>query len=160
MNEKLNPPLRVQVNNLYPKLGYIDAEIESLIRTLDRAGAFDAPAGELSIAFVDKTYMAQLHDQFMGDPTPTDVITFPPDPDIEQAGEIIVCPALAKEYAHKNGLVFSEELSLYLIHGYLHLCGFDDIEDSDRILMRRAEQQALEIVRSAKAMPDFHLKEI
>lgn len=157
MTEKQNAPARVQVNSLCPKLGYDESEIERLIRALDKAGAFDAPPGELSIAFVDKEYIAQLHDQFMGDPTPTDVITFPPDPDIDQAGEVIVCPQVAREYAKKENLDFSHELSLYIIHGYLHLCGFDDIEEADRALMRRAEQQALEIARKAKAMPSFSL---
>ncbi len=62
------------------------------------------------------------------------------------------------QFSKKENLAFTDELSLYLIHGYLHLCGFDDIEDSDRVLMRRAEQQALEIVRAAKTMPTFSLK--
>lgn len=157
MTKKPNEPARVLVNSLCANLKHDESEIERLIKTLDRAGAFDAPPGELSIAFVDKEYIAQLHDQFMGDPSPTDVITFPPDPDQDLAGEIIVCPQVAKEYAREQGLEFSDELALYLIHGYLHLCGFDDIEDSDRVLMRRAEQQALEIARNAKAMPTFTL---
>ncbi len=158
MTEKQNAPARVQVNSLCPNLGYEESEIERLIQVLDKAGAFDAPPGELSIAFVDRDYIAQLHDQFMGDPSPTDVITFPPDPDLDQAGEIIVCPQVAMQFSKKENLAFTDELSLYLIHGYLHLCGFDDIEDSDRVLMRRAEQQALEIVRAAKTMPTFSLK--
>ncbi len=158
MTEKQNAPARVQVNSLCPNLKYDESAIERLIRALDKAGAFDAPTGELSIAFVEKDYIAQLHDQFMGDPSPTDVITFPADPDLDQAGEIITCPQVAQEFAKKENLAFTDELSLYLIHGYLHLCGFDDIEESDRVLMRRAEQQALEIVRAANAMPTFSLK--
>lgn len=148
---------RVQVNSLCSNLGYKDSEIASLIDALDRAGAFDAPAGELSIAFVEKDYIAQLHDQFMGDPSPTDVITFPGDPDIDQAGEIIVCPEVAREFSASQNLDFSDELALYLIHGYLHLCGFDDIEEEDRAQMRIAEQQALEIARQANLLPRFDL---
>ncbi|MBC2606141.1 rRNA maturation RNase YbeY [Pelagicoccus albus] len=158
MNAKQNAPKRTQVNNLCPELGLDEDQIERLILTLDKAGAFDAPAGELSFAFVDKSYIAQLHDQFMGDPTPTDVITFPADPDIDQAGEVIVCPQVAREYAQTHSLEFSDELGLYLIHGYLHLCGFDDIDDSDRQLMRRAEQQALEIAREADSLPSFSFR--
>ncbi len=158
MTEKQNAPARVQVNSLCPNLEYDESAIDRLIRALDKAGAFDAPTGELSIAFVEKEYIAQLHDQFMGDPSPTDVITFPADPDLDQAGEIITCPQVAQEFAKKENLAFTDELSLYLIHGYLHLCGFDDIEESDRILMRRAEQQALAIARAANAMPTFSLK--
>lgn len=157
MTAPQNAPARVQVNSLCPALEYEESEIERLIHTLDKAGAFDAPPGELSIAFVERDYIAQLHDQFMGDPSATDVITFPADPDLDQAGEIIVCPQVAQAFAKKENLNFSDELSLYLVHGYLHLCGFDDIDDSDRSLMRRAEQQALEIVRKAKALPTFTL---
>lgn len=157
MSAKQNEQKRTQVNNLCPELEFDETQIERLIRVLDRDGAFDAPAGELSVAFVDKAYIAQLHDQFMGDPTPTDVITFPGDPDLDQAGEVIVCPQVAREYSLKENLIFSDELALYLIHGYLHLCGFDDIEERDRTLMRRAEQQALEAATRAKALPKFSL---
>lgn len=158
MNERPNEPKRVQANNLCPNLDYQESELETLFATLDKAGAFDAPAGELSFAFVEKDYIAQLHDQFMGDPTPTDVITFPGDPDLDQAGEVVVCPQVALEYTQKEGLNFSDELTLYLIHGYLHLCGFDDIDDADRAQMRLAEQQALEIARSANALPTFNFQ--
>lgn len=158
MTEKQNDPTRVQVNSLCPNLRYKESEIETLIQVLDKAGSFDAPQGELSIAFVDKLEIARLHDDFMGDPTPTDVITFPGDPDIEQAGEVIVCPQVAKEFAEKEILPFSNELSLYVIHGYLHLCGFDDIEDTDRAEMRKAEQQALKIAHDAGVMPSFTLE--
>ncbi len=157
MTEKQNDQTRVQVNSLCPSLGYKEVEIEKLIQALDKAGAFDAPQGELSLAFVDKEEIARLHDDFMGDPTPTDVITFPGDPDIDQAGEVIVCPQVAKEFSIKENLAFSDELSLYVIHGYLHLCGFDDIQDDDRAQMRLAEQQALKIARTAQAMPTFTL---
>ncbi len=143
------------VNSLCPELDYSEAEIQRLIQVLDRDGSFDPPVGELSIAFVDQEEIARLHDQFMGDPTPTDVITFPGDPELELAGEICVCPQVARDYALKQGQEFSPELALYLIHGYLHLCGFDDIEESDRAQMRQAEQQALQIVRTAAALPSF-----
>lgn len=158
MNERPKEPKRIQANNLCPDLFYEEDDIEQLILTLDKAGAFDAPAGELSLAFVDKEEISRLHQDFMDDPTPTDVITFPGDPDFDLAGEICVCPHVAHEYALKEGLDFSEELALYVIHGYLHLCGFDDIDDEDRTQMRTAEQQALEIARSAKVLPAFELK--
>ncbi len=73
----------------------------------------------------------------MQDDSPTDVITFSGDPDDGTAGEICVCPEAAQSYAKENGKEFAAELTLYLAHGYLHLCGFDDIEDDDKIEMRR-----------------------
>lgn len=157
MTEKPNEPQRALVNNLCPTLGYDESEIERLFTTLDQKGSFDAPAGELSIAFVDKDEIGRIHDDFMGDPSPTDVITFPGDPDLDLAGEIIVCPQVALEYAQREKLDFSQELSLYLIHGYLHLCGFDDIDENDRKQMRLAEQQALKV--AADVLPTLRLKE-
>lgn len=158
MKERAKEPKRIQANNLCPNLFYEEDEIEQLIQTLDKAGAFDAPAGELSLAFVDKDEISRLHQEFMQDPSPTDVITFPGDPDFDLAGEICVCPHVASEYALKEGLNFSDELALYVIHGYLHLCGFDDIQDDDRAAMRLAEQQALKIARAHDALPTFELK--
>ena len=158
MTAKSNPPKRTLVSNLCPGLQLDEREVQRLIEVLDSHGSFDAPAGELSVAFVDEQEIARIHGDFMDDPSATDVITFPGDPDIELAGEICVCPQVALEYARKESLDFSEELSLYLIHGYLHLCGFDDIEDADRSEMRVAEQQALDIARAAKALPSFQLR--
>lgn len=140
-----------------PELGYVESEIETLFETLDRTGAFDAPQGELSIAFVGKGEISRIHNSFMGDPSPTDVITFPGDTEIEQAGEIVVCPQVAKEFAERENLDFPQELSLYLIHGYLHLCGFDDIAEEDRAQMRLAEQQALSLVTGK--LPHFTLED-
>lgn len=148
---------RVQTNNLCPNLNYIESEIETLILALDNSGVFNAPSGELSIALVTKDEIARIHVDFMDDPTPTDVITFPGDPDINQAGEICICPQVAQEYAQKTNLPFSPELALYVIHGYLHLCGYDDIAETDRAQMRLAEQQALKIATEKNALPQFSL---
>jgi len=127
--------------------------LRALFGALDGAGTFQAPPGELSVVFVSEEEISRIHADFMGDPNPTDVITFPGDRELKQAGEIIVCPAIALSYASEHGTDFSEELTLYLIHGYLHLCGFEDKEDADRAKMRRAEAKALEIV--AATLPSF-----
>lgn len=157
MTQNPNAPKRTLVSNLCPDLAFDTAEIERLIDVLDRDGSFDAPFGELSFAFVNKEEIARIHADFMDDPTVTDVITFPGDPEFEQAGEVCVCPYVAQDYAARENLSFSDELSLYLIHGYLHLCGFDDIDEEDRAQMRQAEQQALAIARAANALPTFTL---
>lgn len=157
MKRKPNASKRALVNDLCPNLRYDSEAVARLFELLDREGAFDAPTGELSVAFVTKDEISRLHEAYMDDPNPTDVITFPGDREVEQAGEICVCPEVAYDYASRANLDFSEELSLYLIHGYLHLCGFDDIEESDRQEMRHAEQKALKIVRDREAFPRFEL---
>ena len=93
----------------------------------------------------------------MNDPTPTDVITFPADAAMQSAGEIIVSVDHARSRAAELGEPFSRELSLYLIHGWLHLAGYDDRNDSDRAKMRAAEQIALQLVDQAPETVEFVL---
>ncbi len=158
MKESPNESKRAQVNNACPSLHADSVEIEALFATLDRFGGFDAPSGELSIAFLSKAEISRVHQQFMDDPTPTDVITFPGDPEFNMAGEICVCPEIAYEYALANRIDFSKELSLYLAHGYLHLCGFDDIDDDQREEMRRAEATAMKTLSQRNRIPDFRYR--
>ena len=63
--------------------------------------------------------MSRVHKDFLGDPTETDVITFP-------YGEILVCPAVASERAKEFRHKVEQEVLLYCLHGLLHLVGYDD----------------------------------
>jgi probable rRNA maturation factor len=120
------------------------------------AGAPSAgTARELSVAFLSDTDLARLHGRFLQDPTPTDVITFPPPPESESGGEICVSVDAARRIAGARG--FSRELTLYLVHGWLHLAGHDDLEPGKKRRMRRAERRALAALASAGAMPRFTL---
>ena len=157
MNESPNEAKRAQVSNACPQLQASSAEIERLFIVLDQFGGFDAPSGELSIAFISKEEIVRIHDQFMQDPSVIDVITFPGDPEDGIAGEICVCPQVALDYSQGRESNFSEELSLYLVHGYLHLCGFDDIEDEERACMRKAESIAMSTLKTHNALPVFEL---
>ncbi len=84
---------------------------------------------ELSLALVGDRRMAQLHQQFMNLPGPTDVLTFPLDEDEDGnvvAGEVVVCVPEARRRAREHGVAVERELLLYALHGMLHLCGYDD----------------------------------
>jgi probable rRNA maturation factor len=131
--------------------------IRRLFHALDASGRFAAPAGELSVALLDAAAMGRLHARFMDDPSPTDVMTFDGDRDLGTAGEICVCVDVAASYAASHGGEFEAELTLYLVHGYLHLAGFDDHTTPQRRRMRAAERRALDVVRRAGAMPGFAL---
>ncbi len=104
---------------------------------------------EVIIHFVDKKEISLLHDRHFQDPTPTDCISFPIDtPDETKSGytilgEIFVCPEVGIEYAQKNDGNPYREISLYLIHGLLHLLGFDDQEEKARLIMRAQEKSAM-----------------
>src|SRR5665213_4112481 len=121
----------IAVRNLHPRLRLERARVVAALRTLDTAHAdLAAPrstfanADELSIVFLTDPALAGLHAGFMGDPTPTDVITFAGEPALGSAGEICVSADAAARYA--PGRDFSLELTLYLVHGWLHLAGHDD----------------------------------
>jgi probable rRNA maturation factor len=150
--------ISLQINNQYSALIAPEAGVEALFRSIESSGKFPIAGGELSIALVSDEVIAQVHADFMDDPTPTDVITFPANPQMESAGEIIVSVDHAISRATELGEPFSRELSLYLIHGWLHLAGYDDRNEADRAEMRQAEQAALAILDAADSDLEFTLR--
>jgi len=152
------PTLSLEINNQYKTLAAPEAAARALFQTLHASGKFPITEGELSIAFVSDPEIAQVHADFMHDPTPTDVITFPADQLMESAGEIIVSVDHARSRASELSEPFSRELSLYLLHGWLHLAGYDDRNEPDRAAMRQAEQEALAILDAAEHVIEFRLK--
>ncbi|MEI8300764.1 MAG: rRNA maturation RNase YbeY [Chlamydiota bacterium] len=107
---------------------------------------------EVSIHFVNIEDICKLHEEYFDDPSPTDCISFPMD-DLEDdsfykiLGEIFVCPDIALEYSQANLLNFEEELTLYVVHGILHLLGYDDIDEEDQILMRSKEASCMQLLQ-------------
>ena len=102
---------------------------------------------EIGLYFVTKKQIGQLHAQFFQDPTPTDCITFPLDQDF--LGEIFVCPKVAQEYDPYHPHL---EATLYIIHGILHLLGFNDIEQKERDKMKRKQRDLLNLAIKAKCI--------
>jgi probable rRNA maturation factor len=86
---------------------------------------------ELSLSFVDEGEMADLHVRYMGEPGPTDVLSFPLDED-GLIGDVVVCPAVA---ARANPGHPGQELRLLVAHGVLHLLGYDHEEGDERAEM-------------------------
>ena len=106
---------------------------------------------EIFFYFVSKREISRLHDQFFSDPTPTDCITFPMgDGDI--LGEVFICPEVALEYAKKAKLDLYTEISLYAVHGFLHLVGFRDLKSLDKKKMRLAEKRCLKLLKGKGAL--------
>ncbi|GGK86908.1 endoribonuclease YbeY [Salinibacterium xinjiangense] len=99
------------------------------------------PDAELAILFVDEAAMEQLHVQWMDEPGPTDVLSFPMDelrPGSDEAltpagllGDIVVCPQVAIAQAETAGHSPIEEMLLLTTHGILHLLGFDHAEPDE-----------------------------
>jgi probable rRNA maturation factor len=94
------------------------------------------PATELTVRLVDADTMAVLNQQWMGQQGPTDVLSFPMDeltpgrddePSEESGylGDIAVCPQVAAQQAPAAGHSPSDEVDLLVVHGILHLLGYD-----------------------------------
>lgn len=89
---------------------------------------------EVEVAVVSDAVIARVHVQFMGVPGATDVITF-------AHGEIVVSAETARVQAAEHGHGVVEELALYVIHGLLHLNGYNDIAPRDRVKMHRVQNR-------------------
>jgi probable rRNA maturation factor len=95
----------------------------------------EAPLAKLDlveITIVSDTDIGLVHGEFMNDPTPTDVITF-------HHGEILVSADTALRQGAEHGNDLDRELALYMIHGLLHLAGWDDHDPREAAMM--AERQ-------------------
>ncbi|MFI5338000.1 MAG: rRNA maturation RNase YbeY [Opitutales bacterium] len=162
----------VAIRNAHPQLQVPRAAVRRAIALLDaRADRFGGgcPAGELSLVFLTDAALARIHADFMADPSPTDVITFAGDPAAGLAGEVCVSVDTAARYvglpraaarpsrATDRQAKFASELTLYLVHGWLHLAGYDDLAPAKKRRMRAAEKRALALLRAARAIPAFLL---
>lgn len=100
-----------------------------------------AELAEIESTIVSDNEIARVHAEFLDDPTPTDVITF-------HHGEIIVSADTARREGPAHGNSINEELALYLIHGLMHLAGWDDHEANEAAEMKRIQESILEQVKS------------
>ena len=103
------------------------------------------PQAELSIVLVDEATMSAYHQKFMGEPGPTDVLSFPidelraPEPDEEPPlgllGDIVLCPTITAAQAAESNRTPEEEADYLLVHGLLHLLGHDHAEPAEKKVM-------------------------
>jgi probable rRNA maturation factor len=118
------------------------------------------PDSELSIIFVDETAMEKLHIEWMDEPGPTDVLSFPMDelrpgldgvePNPGLLGDVVVCPTVAAAQAEKAGHSTLDEILLLVTHGILHLLGYDHAEPDDEKEMFGLQKELLASFAKAK----------
>lgn len=119
-----------------------------LARLVGRALAAEGvEQAEIGILLVDDKRIAKVHDEWLGDPTPTDVITF----DLAGKGgplqgDIVVSTETAKRMARECGWTPRQEVAYYVIHGLLHLTGYDDRAADDRRAMRARERAVMRAI--------------
>ena len=134
------------------------AQKASLRQVLLLLLADHACSASVNVCFVDDEEIRELNRDHLGHDDVTDVVTFPmrserdgveADPlDDELLGEVVVSVDTARRYSEDSGPDFFRELSLYAIHGTLHLLGYDDAAPADRRKMRRAERRYLAVFES------------
>ncbi len=142
-------PLRVSISHNARSVAY-DREIlerltdNAIPRCLALAKKNEAELAALpgvEISVLGSRAMAKVHREFLNIPGATDVITFP-------YGEILVCASIAAARAPEFGHSSTQELALYIIHGLLHLSGFDDLTAPEAKKMAAAQQRILKTVIS------------
>lgn len=119
------------------------------------------PQAELSILLVDEATMSAYHQKYLGESGPTDVLSFPMDelrppgddddePPEGLLGDIVLCPAVTERQAREHGRTSAEEAEYLLVHGLLHLLGYDHgapaekaemFELKDKIIAAWADQR-------------------
>ncbi len=100
-------------------------------------------AQSCAVIFVDDAFLKEMHGRYLSDPTETDVITF----DLGETpveGEIYISTDRASAQAEQYGTPAEEEIIRLIIHGLLHLKGYDDIEEQDRLKMKKEENRLTE----------------
>ncbi len=146
---KINVP-EITVRNLQRKISVKVAELEEFtgnamqhsLKLHPRQRTDLRKLSEIFIWLISDRRMALLHRKFLGQLRPTDVLTF-------QHGEIFISLDTARRHAHAFGNSFVHELQLYIVHGLLHLHGFDDQKPSEAHKMKAAQERILRICRGA-----------
>jgi probable rRNA maturation factor len=156
-----------------------EASLASLARhVLD--GMRVHPLAELSVLLVDEPAMTELHMRWMGEPGPTDVLSFPMDeirppqpggthadhssaepPEIPGLlGDVVICPQVAAVQARQASHDTEDEISLLATHGILHLLGYDHAEPEEHAAMFGLQDQLLGSWRTAQGPADGNGSEL
>jgi probable rRNA maturation factor len=154
MSEQDDPggaPPRVALADEQTRAVDTDALVALAERALDAARV---PGGHsLSIALVDRARITDLKERWYGERRATDVLSFPMDPLDAPApamlGDVVICVEVAERQARGLGRAVSDELEQLLVHGILHLAGYDHEDATSELAMMRAERRVLRLARKA-----------
>lgn len=149
------PPLRIEVSS---RQRFVSVP-RDLARRLERAFARRLRGRRVSVVFVADEPLRRLHEAFLGDPRPTDVMAFPlPNGGAEAGGagvdgEVVVSAERARAEARRRRIRPSREMIRYAVHGLLHLAGMDDRASAGRRAMRAAERRILAALAGYTGFP-------
>jgi probable rRNA maturation factor len=142
--------IKVEISDTQVHLRVGHPALERLVKTV--LAAENRHHVSISIALVDDMTIHALNRAHLGHDWPTDVISFPLSPPEEPlTGELVVSVEMACATARELDVEPFAELGLYVIHGLLHLCGFDDHDDADIKRMRQREDELLALTGLTQA---------
>lgn len=147
--------MELLVNNLQEKFQVEDDLLglaEKVVKETLEAEESD-PEVEVSLVFVDNDYIRELNREYRNIDKATDVLSFPlleetAEPGFENPGEqalgdIIISLERAQEQAEEYNHPFEREVAFLIVHGMLHLLGYDHMEEEERVVMREHEERVL-----------------
>ncbi|MBQ9792450.1 MAG: rRNA maturation RNase YbeY [Clostridia bacterium] len=154
--------MKVEIND-YALSKNFKKLILNLIKTANKFSKFNQKKVQVAISFVDKEEIKQLNKEHRKINNETDVLSFPTlnlkpmerinikdyredfDPETKHLmlGDIIICEDVAKEHAEEYGHSFEREVCYLIVHGFLHLLGYDHMEEEDKKIMRALEEAVL-----------------
>jgi probable rRNA maturation factor len=108
---------------------------------------------ELSVLLITRDHIRQLNARFAGEDQATDVLAFPMMEDDEEAlvlGDVVICPEVALRNAAARGHSLDRELDILLVHGTLHLLGYDHQTSKDRVDMDQRLDELLDSFKHAR----------
>ncbi|MEJ7847133.1 MAG: rRNA maturation RNase YbeY [Pyrinomonadaceae bacterium] len=134
MSEVFNLQRKVKID-IKPFKSFADMVLEQTSETSGKA---------FSIAIVSDRRMTELNNLFRGKKSTTDVLSFPHepdefDPDSSNLGDIVISVEQARKQADENGLTLEGEIKQLILHGVLHLCGYDHETDDGEMNSRELE---------------------
>lgn len=128
---------------------------EPLVRLAEIVMVGESLPGDTGVAItlVDAEHIAELNVAHLGGSGPTDVLSFPiedlvpgvppesdPDGPPVDLGDVLICPAVVRDNATAAGVPFDDEMALMVVHGLLHLLGYDHVDDADAERMETRER--------------------
>ena len=111
----------------------------------------DVERSEISVTFVDMEEIHQLNLDYRGVDSPTDVLSFPQFDDLNDLpedgeialGDVVICKQKAEEQAKEFGHSFEREIMYLFVHSVLHLLGYDHMDEDEKKIMRRREEEVM-----------------
>jgi len=130
--------MEIELFQLDPAFELTEKQITKIIQ--NTCSEIKLNAKSCVFIFVNDETLAEMHAQYLNDPSPTDVITFNLG-DEQVEGEIYISTDRAQAQAKQYNVSYREEIIRLIVHGLLHLVGYDDINETDRVEMKKVENR-------------------